>query len=49
MFNSITHIAKKGRSYRHIYQMVILKVDNPASYKPVPDSTGSGVMVAVVQ
>ena len=45
-----THIVKNGSTISgDIYQIVILKVDNPASYKPVPNSTGSGVMVAVVQ
>jgi PKD repeat protein len=45
-----THIAKNGSTISgNITEVVILKVDNPASFKPDPGSIGSGVVVAVVQ
>lgn len=45
-----THIAKNGSTISgNVAEVVILRVDNHASYRPDPGNPGSGVMIAVVQ
>jgi parallel beta-helix repeat protein len=44
-----THIAKNGSVISgNIFEMVILRVDDPASYQPDPGHPGSGVVVAII-